>query len=187
MKTNTMHKRILSILLLSALPLFFSQCKKLIDSIKIDVPVSMEEHFAVPVIEDTDSMLSITFTAEADINGLISDQNSSLSIDNIRAVKVSGVSVKIDEDQQDEEDNLTDLESMSLYLSSDNNPNEVLIAHTSNVSDPFYAELSHEDTDLKDYFTGNNFYFRVELKAAHTTTRELEASSKVSFLVTAGL
>jgi|GEM_PF-3176894 len=187
MKTNTMSKRILGMLLLSAIPLFFSQCKKLIDSIKIDVPVSMEEHFTVPVIEDTENTLSINFTAEADINGLINEQNSSLSIDNIRAVKIKGVSVKIDDDQQDEEDNLTALESMSLYLSSDNNPNEVLIAHTSNISDPFYAELSHEDTDLKDYFTGNNFYFRVELKAAHTTTQEIEASSKMEFVVTAGL
>jgi len=187
MKTIAMRKRILTILFLAAIPLFFSQCKKIIESIKVNVPVSMEEDFTIPVIEDTDNALSIAFTTEADINSLISEQNSSLGIDNIRSVKIKGVSVHLANDQQDEVNNLSALESMSLYLSSDNHPNEVLIAHTTSVSDPFYAELSTEDTDLKDYFTGNTFHFRVELKGAHTTTQEIEASSKMEFTVTAGL
>lgn len=187
MKINPKINRILSMILLSAVPIFFSQCKKLIESVKINVPVHFEEQFTVPVIEDTDNTVSIFFTAQADINGLIKDQNASLSTDNIRAVKVSGVSVKIDEVQQNEEDNLSALESMALYLSSENHTNEVLIAQTSNIADPFYAQLSTEDTDLKAYFSGNNFYFRVELKLARNTTQEIDASAKIDFKVTAGL
>lgn len=183
----TMIKKITTTLI-AVLAIAFSSCEKIKDSIKANVPVTIEDiTFTLPPSSDVETF-SQDFSMALNIDSLIKDVNSSLGAGNIKAAYVESIVLSIDEDSRYEDDNFTALEELNAALASDSKPAFTNIASIGNTPEKFVLDMyTLSDQDIKGYLTGDRVTFRFNGKMKRATTQTLNCSATIKLKITAGL
>jgi hypothetical protein len=175
-------------LVLALLIIGLSSCDKVKDSIKANVPVTLDQiEFDLPPSMGEDEF-SETITTHLNIDSLLKDANSSLSVNNIKSAKVESLTLIIDESTRFESDNFTAMSLLKTYLSSSSNPSSIEIAKAINPTSEFEVAMqTDKDQDVKAYIVDNAISFRIYGKLKRNTTNILRCRAIVKLKITAGL
>ncbi|HEY8388037.1 MAG TPA: hypothetical protein VIK74_05505 [Parasegetibacter sp.] len=174
-------------ILASILTAFNFSCEKIKDAIKINVDVEMAD--VEFVVGPTQSGGSLQVDAEVDvhmdIDSLIKDANSNLSINNLKAVYPKSCTLTL---VNPTTQSFGDLESYSIQLST-NGTNWTTIAEITNNPDVQKNTLVipvNTSADLKPYFTSTNFKYRAQVTGRRAIP-ETTIKANLEFVVQAGL
>jgi len=170
---------------LSMLP----SCNKVKDIVKFNIPVTMEYDFIIPPIGDTTQAIDAVVDINYNVDSVIKSTNEKLGVGNLKSAGISSVILNIPPENQDANDNLTALSALSLALSSDQNQNWVtLCSITEPPMQPFTVSLPvNKDADLTSYFTSDSFHFRIGAKAHRTTSKLIQGTATIKFIMVATL
>lgn len=161
-------------------------CNKVKDALKVNVPVTMTTDLTFPVIPAAGDT-TITANVNADIDQLIKNNNAQFGVKNIRSVEISSCSVSL-APPVDATDNLTAFNSLKVSLASDKKTDWADIAEADNITATDSLSLQvNTNTDLKDYFTGKTFSYKIAGSLRRPTTHEMQCHVKITFKVTVGL
>lgn len=184
MKTNF---KLVSVSLLLGTGVFaFSSCNKIKDALKINVPLTMTVPLTIPPTAGGNGTSSSV--VKLDVDSLIKANNSQLSVSNIKSVDINSVTININSDSQDPQDNFTALQSIAEYFSSDGNSSKIELASVSNPTEPYSVDVTVSSVpDLSNYFNAKTFYFETDYQMKRATTHTINATATVKFTLQAGL
>ncbi len=167
----------------------FVSCDKIKDLVKVEVPVTTEVEFTIPVITETGNTAFGTYDVSVDVNELIKSSNSEVSIENIKSARIQSCIVTAENNNAFPNDNFTALSSIKAEFASNVKSDFVEIA---NIATPpangYEVDVPvNSDLEIKDYMSGTTFKYKVSGVATRTTTSEIKCKAKIKYLVKAGL
>lgn len=173
----------------SVCALAFSACNKVNDAIQVNVPLKMAEvNFTIQPAASGQHDLG-TFSVYANVDSVIKAYNASLLVSSIRSVKIKSCTIAILDPAVHPDDNFTALSAARADLSSDAKPDWVTVAEVSAPpTDPSFLTLPvNEQAELKDYFKGNTFSFRLSGNLQRAIMNEVRCRANITFNIEAGL
>ncbi len=187
-----MKRNYLIILIIGASLCAFAlaSCKKIKDAVKVNVALQMADiSFTIPVIEHEGAVTLGEFDVYVNVDSIIKAKNSKLGAEHIKSVKIKSCTVQILDDTIYPDDNFTVLQSCRAELSSNTKTAWETIAHTdSPVETPHKLELPvNSSLELKDYFKGTWFSYRITGTAVRPTTHTIDCKATLQFDISAGL
>lgn len=165
----------------------FSSCDKIKDALKVDIVMQTADvSFSIPVQPVGTQQLS-QFSVYLNVDSIIKKKNSSLGIDNIKSVKMKSCTLVLLNAEGN--NNFGALSAAKAELSSNSNSTLVTIAELSSNPDVAATSLTLPvtTTELKGYFQGTNFTYRLTGTTRRATTKTLECRATIQFDVEAGL
>lgn len=166
-----------------------SSCDKIKDLVKVNVPMqSADISFTIPAQPSAGTYTLAEFSASLNVDSLIKSENSSLGIENIQSVKITACTIALQ--NADTENHFGILSACRAELSTNNNSNLVTLAQVSNNPDTQSADLNlavDSTLELKDYFSGTVFYYKISGTTRRPITKDLQAKATIKFDVQVGL
>jgi len=167
----------------------FISCDKIKDLVKVDVPVTTEIEFIIPVITQTGNTTFGSYEVPVDVNELIKSSNDELSIENIKSAKIESCIVTAEQNTAHPNDNFTALSAIKAEFASNTKTDFIEVASIATTpSNGYEIDVPvNSDLDVKDYMTGTTFKYRVSGVATRVTSSEIKCKAKIKFIVRAGL
>ena len=168
--------------------LSISSCDKIKDAVKVNLLMQTADvNFVIPAQPVGTQQLS-QFSVPLNVDSILKKKNSSLGLDNIKSVKVKTCTIVLL--NGDGTNNFGALSAAKAEMSSSSNSTMVTIAELSSNPDATANSLNlpvNGNTELKGYFKGNTFTYRVSGTTRRATTKALECRATIQFDVEAGL
>jgi len=169
---------------------FLSSCDELKDAIKADFDYAGDAILLdIPEITSTSE---VTIIGEEeynfDLENIIKQNAPSFSISNIKEVKLH--SVKVELTNGDADNNFQNLETLQVEVSATGLQNKIAAEVTNNpntYSLSLNVPVVGGSIDLKNYFTKQQFTYRLKAKARKTTTKVLKAKITADYSFVVGL
>jgi len=166
----------------------FSSCNKTIDGVGINIGMqSATADFTIPVITSTNDTSFVAFNTYLNVDSIIR-ANSSFSANNIKAAKLTSVTVQVNDG--DAVNNFGALQSYKVTFSSNNKPDMIVVAQNDNNPDDGATQVSlpvNTSQELKDYFKASMFSYNISGKMRRATTKELNCHAVIKYNVKVGL
>ena len=185
MKTHKFY----AIFIISILMLALSACNKVNDAINVNVPLQMAEvDFTIPPMGVGEHDLA-TSTVYVHVDSILKAFNASAAVNNIKSVKIKSCTISLLDDTVHPDDNFTSLTSFNVAMSSNNKTDWSTVAILENtVIDPYFVNLPVDDKlELKDYFKGTTFLFRMHGKLKKAFLNDVKCRANIKFDIEAGL
>lgn len=160
-----------------------SSCNKLKDLVKVNVPMQTADiSFTIPAQSSAGTYTLAEFSASLNIDSLIKAENSSVGIKNIQSVKITSCTITLQ--NADTANHFGVLSTIKAELSTNNNSSLVTLAELSTNPDTqsSYLDLPvNSSLELKDYFSGTSFYYKISGTTRRPITKDLQAKATIKF------
>ena len=170
---------IVVVVALGAVGFFFTGCKKIKELVTVEIPVTMEVNFTIPIIEAPGLTGFGTYEVPVNVNEIIKSSNSDMSVNNIKSARIVSCVVTATPVPNYPDDNFTVLSAINADFSSNTKTEWVQIAALAGIPANGYSlDLpTNGDTELKDYLTGSLFRYKVSGTSIRTTSAPIPAYS----------
>jgi|SRR5581483_5104794 len=164
----------------------FSSCNKLKDAIKFNIPLQTADVNFTISPQQVGTQTLAGFQVGVNIDSILKAENSSLSLSNIKSVKIT--SCTITAQNATNTDNFANLSACQFSLAGSSNTYTTIASVASN-PDTYAATLTIpvSDVELKDYFTSTLLKYQLSGTVRRATTTTLNCTATVKFNIEAGL
>lgn len=168
---------------------FLTSCSKIKEKLETDfdyeaAPITV----TIPPVPIVGGDIDLTKEVTMDLDAIIRQNAPLVSANNIRAVKLTGITIELA--GADEENNLQNLETIRVSVGAEGLEDQV-IAEVANNPDVYETSLSLPITggavDLKPYIMKKKFDYMLNVKPRRGTTKSLTVTVKTSFTFVVGV
>lgn len=166
-----------------------TSCDKIKEATNQDVTITPEAvNFTIPIITNTAAVTKIgEFSLNVDLDAKIKEKASKFGIKNIKSIKVSSVTVSLN--NSDDNNNFGNMETLEGSISADNQTSQVAVKVANNPATAASTITlpANGNIELKSLVTGANIKYTFNGKMRKATTKALEARATVKYELVVGL
>ncbi len=174
-------------LILTFAALFCSQlsCQKLKELVSIEVPVSFDIDFQLPVVQDTGYATFYSQPEAINLQEAIAASDTRLDINQISSVRLKACTLSVCDQDQDKNDNFQSFSSLKIEFSTDTQPGWVDLATIEGIPpNPFlFSPVVNTETELKNYLNSRIYTYVVSGRAIKTTKRDISCKARIEIMV----
>lgn len=181
MKKSILNK--LSIVILLVFSILLTSCKKSVTLVNVNVPVTMQLGFTIPAGETTGDT---SVTVYCNVDSIIRATNASFNASNIKSATATVVKASLS--NTDNFDNFGNVSSLSVMLTSGENPTPITFAQVTNNPITYASNLTIPvlDVELKNYFYTTAYTFTFNSTMSSATYIDLDAATTIIFNIVVG-
>ncbi len=177
-----------AVTILASAVLLLSSCDKAKDLVKVNVAMQSADISFIIHEQPAGTQTLAEFTTLLNVDSLIKSEASSMGISNIKSVKIKSCTFELI--NSDAQNHFGALSACKAQLFTNANNTVVTLAEIINNSDAAASKLDlpvNADLELKNYFSGTSFYYKISGTTRRATNKPLQARATIKFNVQVGL
>jgi hypothetical protein len=184
MKTRFVLVGLISCFVLGSI---FTSCNKLKDLVKFNIPLQTADVSFTIAPQPVGTQTLAGFQVGINLDSILKAENSSLSISNIKSVKVTACTITTS--NATTADHFGDLSACQVAIASGSASTFTKVAEITSNPDTYATTLTIpvSDVELKDYFTTSLLKYQLSGTVRKATTTTLNCTATIKFEIEAGL